>query len=81
MSFFSSRVGAFPYEKLANVQSRTRYGGTENASVIFYNENSVTGTGRRADLVTHEFAFGQAPDAFATFAEGRTGKVLLRYDA
>ncbi len=56
VSFFSNRIGPFPYEKLANVQSRTRYGGTENASVIFYNENSVTGTGKRADLVTHEIA-------------------------
>jgi len=56
VDFFSSRVGPFPYEKLANVQSRTRYGGTENASVIFYNERSVTGTGKRADLVTHEIA-------------------------
>ncbi len=56
VAFFSSRVGPYPYEKLANVQSRTRYGGTENASVIFYNEKSVTGTGKRADLVTHEIA-------------------------
>ena len=56
VEFFSAQVGAFPYEKLANVQSRTRYGGTENASAIFYNERSVTGRGERADLVTHEIA-------------------------
>jgi len=32
-----------------------------------------------ADLVTHTFPLAQAPQAFAAFAGGRTGKVLLRY--
>jgi len=54
VGFFSSRVGPFPFEKLANVQSRTLYGGSENASAIFYNERTVTGRGEREDLITHE---------------------------
>jgi aminopeptidase N len=29
-------VGPFPYEKLAHVESSTRYGGMENATAIFY---------------------------------------------
>ncbi|CAN0599112.1 unnamed protein product, partial [Laminaria digitata] len=44
------------YEKLANVQSKTRYGGMENASNIFYSETSITGTGSNEGLVAHEIA-------------------------
>ena len=56
MEFFSWRIGPFSYEKLANVQSRTRYGGMENASNIFYYEKVVTGQGRNEGLFTHEIA-------------------------
>ena len=57
VEFFSWRIGPFPYEKLANVQSRTRYGGMENASAIFYSERSVGGqTGRLENLFAHEIA-------------------------
>ncbi len=56
LSFFSNRIGPFPYEKLANVQSKTRYGGMENASNIFYFENSVTGLQDHVDLIAHEVA-------------------------
>jgi aminopeptidase N len=38
IEFFSSLVGPYPYEKLALVQSTTRYGGMENASSIFLAE-------------------------------------------
>lgn len=56
LEFFSETIGPFPYEKLANVQSRTRWGGMENASVIFYNEQSV-GDGRDiTTLIAHEVA-------------------------
>ncbi len=56
IEFFSETIGPFPYEKLANVQSRTRWGGMENASVIFYNENAV-GDGRDiTTLIAHEVA-------------------------
>jgi len=54
--FFEERVGPFPYAKLANVQSKTRYGGMENASNIFYAERAVRGDGRNESLIVHEVA-------------------------
>ncbi|MBL7857689.1 MAG: M1 family metallopeptidase [Cyclobacteriaceae bacterium] len=56
LDFFNSHFGPYAYKKLANVQSKTRYGGTENASNIFYYENSVTGKGGIESLVAHEVA-------------------------
>ncbi|MGZ3938055.1 MAG: M1 family aminopeptidase [Flavisolibacter sp.] len=56
VKFFSNYIGPFPYEKLANVQSKTIFGGMENASAIFYFEGSVTGNGGVEDLLTHEIA-------------------------
>ena len=47
-------LGPFPYEKLANVQSTTRFGGMENAGAIFYDEGGVTGTRANAATVVHE---------------------------
>jgi aminopeptidase N len=63
LDFFIHNIGDYPYQKLANVQSKTRYGGMENASNIFYFEQSVTGDGRHEDLIAHEIAhqwFGNA---------------------
>jgi aminopeptidase N len=54
--YFIENVGNYPFEKLANVQSKTRFGGMENASNIFYAEESVTGTGSCEALVAHEIA-------------------------
>jgi aminopeptidase N len=56
LAYFSSLVGRYPFEKLANVQSTTRYGGMENAGNIFYYENSVSGKGNIEGLVAHEIA-------------------------
>jgi aminopeptidase N len=56
MQLYSWKIGAYPYEKLANVQSKTRYGGMENASAIFYAEGVVTGQGRNGNLFAHEIA-------------------------
>lgn len=56
LPFFVERVGPYSYQKLANVQSKTRYGGMENASNIFYFENSVTGKQERESLIAHEIA-------------------------
>ncbi len=56
LPFFITNVGAYPYKKLANVQSKTIFGGMENASAIFYFENSVTGDRRSESLLTHEIA-------------------------
>ena len=46
LAFYSQLIGPYPYEKLANVQSKTIFGGLENAGCIFYSENSVTGQGK-----------------------------------
>ena len=56
LNYYTSLVGQYPFPKLANVQSRTIYGGLENAGCIFYSENSVTGTGRSEGLIAHEIA-------------------------
>ena len=56
LPFFQKNVGPYPYRKLANVQSKTRFGGLENANTIFYFENSVTGTRHSEALLTHEIA-------------------------
>jgi aminopeptidase N len=56
MEFFTWRIGPFSYEKLANVQSKTRWGGMENSSNIFYREGSVSGRGTNEGLFAHEIA-------------------------
>lgn len=56
LPFFIEKVGPYSYPKLANVQSKTRYGGMENASNIFYYENSVTGGQEQETLIAHEIA-------------------------
>jgi aminopeptidase N len=56
LDFFNSHIGPYSYKKLANVQSKTMFGGLENASAIFYNENSVTGKARSETLIAHEIA-------------------------
>lgn len=61
--YFQEHIGPFAYEKLAHVQSKTRWGGLENAGNIFYNEKSVTGTKALDHLIAHETAhqwFGDA---------------------
>ena len=56
LNFFIENVGEYPYQKLANVQSKTRFGGMENAGNIFYFEKSVTGKREHEDLIAHEIA-------------------------
>lgn len=56
LEYFASRIGPFPYLKLANVQSKTRYGGMENAGNIFYSEGSVSGNRNSIGLLAHEIA-------------------------
>ncbi len=55
LAFYIKRIGPYAYEKLANVQSKTKFGGMENASAIFYTENSVTSKGIE-ELMAHEIA-------------------------
>ena len=47
-------IGPYAYKKLANVQSKTIFGGMENASAIFYYEGSVSGSRAEEDLFSHE---------------------------
>jgi aminopeptidase N len=56
LPFFIKNVGPYGYGKLANVQSKTMFGGLENAGAIFYSESSVTGTRKSESLLTHEIA-------------------------
>jgi hypothetical protein len=63
LPFYIKNIGPFSYPKLANVQSKTIFGGMENAGAIFYSENSVTGKRKSEDLLAHEMAhqwFGDA---------------------
>lgn len=61
--FFEAYIAPYPYSKLANVQSKTRYGGMENASCIFYSERSVNGKGNMETLFAHEIAHQWYGDA------------------
>ncbi|MEO6221340.1 MAG: M1 family metallopeptidase [Ginsengibacter sp.] len=54
LAFYNNYIGPYPYRKLANVQSKTIFGGLENANAIFYSENSVTGERKEESLVAHE---------------------------
>ncbi|MEF8815975.1 MAG: M1 family metallopeptidase [Salinibacter sp.] len=56
LRFFEDKLGPYPYEKLANVQSTTRYGGMENAAAIFYSETAVADGEDDTPLLAHEIA-------------------------
>lgn len=62
LPFYITHIGPYPFEKEGNVQSRTRFGGLENAGAIFYFEKSVGSPGIES-LMAHEIAhqwFGDA---------------------
>jgi aminopeptidase N len=56
LKFLSDYIGPYPYEKLANVQSKTIFGGMENASAIFYEELSASSDDNIESLMAHEIA-------------------------
>ena len=56
MGAFERRLGEYPYAKLANVQTTTRWGGLENAGNVFYDEDAVDREGGIETLVAHEIA-------------------------
>ncbi|MFN7793070.1 MAG: M1 family aminopeptidase, partial [Cyclobacteriaceae bacterium] len=56
LDYFHRNIGPYPFKKLANVQSKTRWGGLENASAIFYSESSVNGKADHEGLIAHEEA-------------------------
>jgi aminopeptidase N len=54
--FYHRNIGPYAFEKLAHVQSKTKWGGLENAGNIFYTEGSVTGKNQHEGLIAHETA-------------------------
>jgi len=54
LNWHISYIGPYAYRKLANIQSKTMFGGMENASAIFYYEGSVTGNRSEEELQSHE---------------------------
>ena len=56
IEYYINHIAPFPCNKLANVQSNTRFGGMENAGAIFYSERSVTGKRDQEALMAHEIA-------------------------
>ncbi|AKD57687.1 M1 family metallopeptidase [Spirosoma radiotolerans] len=58
LQYFIDKIGPYSYEKLANVESTTIFGGMENASCIFYSEKVIVGK-KDSDveaLLAHEIA-------------------------
>jgi aminopeptidase N len=65
LEFYSSYVGPFAYEKLANIQCASVNGGMETSSAIFYGQDLINGKQdeRIRNIVIHEIAhqwFGNA---------------------
>src|SRR5256885_994970 len=63
VEFYARLIAPFPYEKLAHLQSRTRFGGMENASAIFYADAPFHRRGLQEGIIAHETAhqwFGDA---------------------
>ena len=56
VNFFSTKIGPYPYEKLVNVQSSTRFGGMENASAIFYSQGAIAKGRNIEGTVSQEIA-------------------------
>ena len=57
LPYFIKNVGPYAFKKLANVESTTMFGGMENASAIFYSdESSITGKRKSESLLAHEIA-------------------------
>ena len=53
---FERRLGEYPYAKLANVQTTTRWGGLENAGNVFYDEDAIDNEDGIEGLIAHEVA-------------------------
>jgi aminopeptidase N len=56
MQFFTERIGPYPFEKLAQVESTTKIGGMENSSAIFYAESVFRANPASDRVVAHELA-------------------------
>ncbi|MFV1988647.1 MAG: M1 family metallopeptidase [Gemmatimonadota bacterium] len=63
VDFYTELIGPYPYEKLAHVESSTRFGGMENSSAIFYARGGWEGRRMGDGVIAHETAhqwFGDA---------------------
>ncbi|MFL6247674.1 MAG: M1 family metallopeptidase [Thermoanaerobaculia bacterium] len=56
LAFFDETIGRYPYDKLALVESSTKFGGMENASAIFFDEKRFGGENSLEALAAHEIA-------------------------
>ncbi len=56
LAWYMKKIGPYAYKKLANVESKTIYGGMENSSAIFYYEGSPLSGHRMEELEAHEIA-------------------------
>ncbi|HSG08779.1 MAG TPA: M1 family metallopeptidase [Longimicrobiales bacterium] len=56
VDFYTDLIGPYPFEKLAHVESSTRFGGMENASAIFYTEQGLASGRNMEGTVAHETA-------------------------
>lgn len=56
LPYFNKNIAPYAFEKLANVQSKTIFGGMENAGAIFYAESLVDGKRTAEPTIVHEIA-------------------------
>ena len=63
VEWLSHTMAPFPYEKLSHLESSTRFGGMENASAIFYADNSFRNMSLGESTVAHETAHQYFGDA------------------
>ncbi len=56
VDYYTKLFGPFSYEKLANVESATRFGGMENSSAIFYSQREMARGINIEPTVAHEIA-------------------------
>src|SRR5688572_10359878 len=56
LAHYAATIGPYPYDKLALVESSTKFGGMENASAIFLDEKRIGVEGSLEALTAHEIA-------------------------
>jgi aminopeptidase N len=56
VAHYVATIGPYPYDKLALVESSTKFGGMENASAIFLDEKRIGVEGSLESLAAHEIA-------------------------